>query len=142
MATTRGSSGQDGGSEALTRRKFVVMAGSAVVAVSVGAGTAEAAAGPASGQGGKVKTAGRTSALNRAKAPTGKWLAGDTHVHDDHSSDGSGPRQTSHQALPGNLPVGDQIAQGEKAGLDFMPLTDHRTYDQVWDPQWKSSNCC
>ncbi|WP_405771082.1 CehA/McbA family metallohydrolase [Actinacidiphila glaucinigra] len=139
METTRGSNGPDRGSEALTRRRFVVMAGSAVVAVSVGASTAEAATKPASEQGGKAKAAGRTSALNRGKAPTGKWLAGDTHVHDDHSSDGSGPRQTSHQALPGNLPVGDQIAQGEKAGLDFMPLTDHRTYDQVWDPQWKSS---
>ncbi|MEV8615119.1 CehA/McbA family metallohydrolase [Amycolatopsis sp. NPDC051373] len=70
--------------------------------------------------------------------PKGQWLVGDTHVHDDHSADGSLPRQTSKQALPGNLPVGDQIGQAEKTGLDFLPLTDHRTYDQHWDPQWTS----
>ena len=69
----------------------------------------------------------------------GMWLAGDTHVHDDHSSDGSLPRQESKQTLPGNLPVGDQIGQAEREGLDFVPLTDHRTYDQHWDPQWTSS---
>ncbi|MDX2647685.1 CehA/McbA family metallohydrolase [Streptomyces sp. PA03-1a] len=139
METTRGSTGPDREPEGLSRRRFVVMAGTAVAAVGVGAGTAEAVSGSALESNGKVKTVGGSSVLNRAKAPKGKWLAGDTHVHDDHSSDGSGPRQTSHQTLPGNLPVGDQIAQGEKAGLDFMPLTDHRTYDQVWDPQWKSS---
>jgi hypothetical protein len=68
----------------------------------------------------------------------GVWLAGDTHVHDDHSSDGSLPRQTSKQTLPGNLPVGDQLGQAERIGLDFVPLTDHRTYDQHWDPQYGS----
>ncbi|MEV6868065.1 CehA/McbA family metallohydrolase [Streptosporangium subroseum] len=55
------------------------------------------------------------------------------HAHDDHSADGSLPRQTSKQTLPGNLPLSDQI------GLDFLPLTDHRTYDQHRDPQWQSS---
>ncbi|MFF3590503.1 CehA/McbA family metallohydrolase [Streptomyces sp. NPDC002387] len=123
----------------LTRRKFVAVAGAAVAAVGTGAGTAGAAAGSTPEPAGKAKPPASGPGNHRAKAPKGKWLAGDTHVHDDHSSDGSGPRQTSHQTLPGNLPVGDQIAQGEKAGLDFMPLTDHRTYDQVWDPQWKSS---
>jgi hypothetical protein len=71
-------------------------------------------------------------------APQGVWLAGDTHVHDDHSSDGSLPRQTSGQRLPGNLSVADQIGQAERMGLDYLPLTDHRTYDQHWDPQWRS----
>lgn len=71
--------------------------------------------------------------------PRGLWLAGDTHVHDDHSSDGSLPRQLSRQTLPGNLAVGDQIAQAERTGLDFLPLTDHRTYDQHWDPQYGSN---
>jgi hypothetical protein len=66
------------------------------------------------------------------------WLAGDTHVHDDHSSDGSLPRQTSKQTLPGNLPVNDQIGQAERMGLDYVPLTDHRTYDQHWDPNYGS----
>jgi hypothetical protein len=81
-----------------------------------------------------------TNSYSPLNAPAkGMWLAGDTHVHDDHSSDGSLPRQTSSQRLPGNLPVGDQIGQAERAGLDFVPLTDHRTYDQHWDPQYGSS---
>jgi thiol-disulfide isomerase/thioredoxin len=41
--------------------------------------------------------------------------------------------------VAGNLPVADQIGQAERTGLDFVPLTDHRTYDQVWDPGWASS---
>jgi hypothetical protein len=122
----------------LSRRRFVAVAGAAIAAAGVGAGTAEAATGSALKGPAKTVAAG-TGAVNGGKAPKGTWLAGDTHVHDDHSSDGSGPRQTSQQTLPGNLPVGDQIGQGERTGLDFMPLTDHRTYDQVWDPQWKSS---
>lgn len=73
------------------------------------------------------------------RPPRGLWLAGDTHVHNDHSSDGSLPRQLSRQTLPGNLSVGDQIAQAERTGLDFLPLTDHRTYDQHWDPQYSSN---
>ncbi|WP_327287755.1 CehA/McbA family metallohydrolase [Streptomyces sp. NBC_01198] len=145
METPRESNGSGRTAESadLTRRRFVVAAGAAVAAVGIGAGTAEAATGSAAKATDTVKAAttvtGVVNGSGAGKAPKGKWLAGDTHVHDDHSSDGSGPRQTSHQALPGNLPVGDQIGQGESAGLDFMPLTDHRTYDQVWDPQWKSS---
>lgn len=138
METPRESDGSDpiADSASLTRRRFVIAAGASVAAAGLGAGSAQAVAGPALEATYATPAAG---VANTAKAPKGTWLAGDTHVHDDHSSDGSGPRQTSHQTLPGNLPVGDQIAQGERTGLDFMPLTDHRTYDQVWDPQWKSS---
>ena len=67
------------------------------------------------------------------------WLPGDTHVHDDHSADGSLLRQTLGQGSPGNLSVADQIHEGESFGLAFMPLTDHRTYDQHYDPLWESS---
>ncbi|MFC4034303.1 CehA/McbA family metallohydrolase [Streptomyces polygonati] len=139
METPRDTSGP--GDEAaesgeLTRRRFVTVAGAAVAVAGVGVGTADAASGTG-GQG--AKEAAAAKGAKGPKPPKGQWLAGDTHVHDDHSSDGSGPRQTSKQTLPGNLPVGDQIGEGEKTGLDFMPLTDHRTYDQVWDPQWKSS---
>jgi hypothetical protein len=80
-----------------------------------------------------------TGPLLTAGEPQGTWVAGDTHVHDDHSSDGSLPRQSSNQQLPGNLSVGDQVGQAERNGLGFLPLTDHRTYDQQWDPQWTSS---
>jgi hypothetical protein len=71
--------------------------------------------------------------------PPGTWIAGDTHVHDDHSADGSFVRQTVSQEGPGDLSVGDQIGQAERTGLGFLALTDHRTYDQQWDPQWSSN---
>ena len=73
-------------------------------------------------------------------APEGAWLAGDTHVHTDHSSDGSGPRQVTDERLPGNNSVKDQIDASVRNGLDFVPMTDHRTYDQHWDPLWTSSD--
>src|SRR5581483_3451803 len=66
------------------------------------------------------------------------WLNGDTHVHDDHSADGSLLRQTIGQGSAGNLSVADQVHEGERSGLAFMPLTDHRTYDQHYDPLWES----
>jgi hypothetical protein len=68
-----------------------------------------------------------------------RWLRGDLHVHDDHSSDGSGPRQVSDQQLPGNVSIQDQIAAALLlSNLEFLPLTDHRTYDQHYDPLWES----
>ncbi|WP_204072576.1 CehA/McbA family metallohydrolase [Planotetraspora phitsanulokensis] len=110
----------------LNRRQFIVAGGTAVAAA--GLPVEQAAA-----------SAQQTTDHAKKAAPRGEWLAGETHAHDDHSSDGSLPRQTSKQALPGNLPVSDQIAEAERMGLDFLPLTDHRTYDQHWDPQWRSS---
>ncbi len=112
----------------LNRRQFLVVGTAAVAATGVAATSAHAEDEGHPGGGGRGP-----------EAPRGMWLAGDTHVHDDHSSDGSLPRQESGQTLPGNLPVGDQIGQAERTGLDFLPLTDHRTYDQHWDPQWTSS---
>ena len=102
----------------LSRRTFIVAGGAAIAMSGLAPGTASASPG--------------------RREPQGSWLPGDTHVHDDHSSDGSLPRQTSKQTSPGNLPLGDQIAQAERTGLAFTPLTDHRTYDQHWDPQWTS----
>ena len=83
------------------------------------------------------------SASNKAKAlaaPVGSWLAGDTHVHNDHSSDGSALRQGADGRGPGNVSVADQIGQGLLNGLSWLPLTDHRTYDQHYDPLWESSD--
>lgn len=71
--------------------------------------------------------------------PEGLWLAGDTHVHTDHSSDGSALRQGLDQRGPGNVSVADQIGQGELNGLDWLPITDHRTFVQHYDPLWESS---
>src|SRR4051794_12814229 len=104
----------------LSRRRFIVVGGTVVAAA------------------GLVPEEAQAHVESTGKAPNGEWLAGETHAHDDHSSDGSLPRQTSKQTLPGNLSVADQIAQAERTGLEFLPLTDHRTYDQHWDPQWRS----
>ncbi|MDP9141755.1 MAG: hypothetical protein M3O62_13290, partial [Pseudomonadota bacterium] len=70
----------------------------------------------------------------------GSWVKGDMHVHDDHSSDGSFLRQTADDRGPGNVSISDQIGFARLMGLDFLPLTDHRTYDQHYDPTWTSAN--
>jgi len=77
----------------------------------------------------------------QAPEPSGQavWLKGDLHVHDDHSSDGSLPRQRARDRAKGNVPVGAQVGRAEEIGLDFLPLTDHRTFDQYYDPQWRSA---
>jgi hypothetical protein len=74
----------------------------------------------------------------RVEAPAGQFYASDAHVHTDHSSDGSALRQGSGDALPGNVSVAVQVVQAALKGLDFLALTDHRTYDQHWDPLWTS----
>jgi predicted metal-dependent phosphoesterase TrpH len=79
-------------------------------------------------------------ALPLAPPPSGQWLRGDLHVHDDHSSDGSLPRQCCDDQGPGNTGIKDQILIAYLTGLQFLPLTDHRTYDQHYDPNWESAN--
>ena len=83
---------------------------------------------------------GPRSSISVPHPPAGRWFAGDLHVHDDHSSDGSTPRQRNKDRAKGNVAVADQIGQATKNGLDFLPLTDHRTYVQHYDPQWESSS--
>ncbi len=75
-----------------------------------------------------------------AAAPAGDWYGGDMHVHTDHSSDGSGPRQLLDQRGPANVSVADQIGEAATQGLQWLPLTDHRTYAQHYDPLWESSD--
>ncbi|MDP3857490.1 MAG: CehA/McbA family metallohydrolase [Stagnimonas sp.] len=87
-----------------------------------------------------VPTAPKAKALAAAAAPVGSWLAGDMHVHNDHSADGSALRQALDGRGPGNVSVADQIGQGVLNGLSWMPLTDHRTYDQHYDPLWESAS--
>ncbi len=70
--------------------------------------------------------------------PVGEWQRGDMHVHSDHSSDGSALRQGADGRGPGNVSVADQIGQGVQNGLSWMPITDHRTYTQHYDPLWES----
>ena len=109
----------------LDRRQFIAIGGAAAAAALLPGSAAQA-------------QAGEERKPNGHGEPDGVWLPGDTHVHDDHSSDGSAPRQLSNQRDPGNLPVSDQISYAESVGLAFLPLTDHRTFDQHWDPLWRS----
>jgi hypothetical protein len=113
----------------IARRPLLMAAGAAIGAAALPAGGARAA----------TRAVARVAAPGVDAITTGTWLAGDTHVHDDHSSDGSFVRQIISQQGPGTLSVADQIGEGERTGLHWMPLTDHRTYDQHWDPQWTSS---
>ena len=85
-----------------------------------------------------TRTVGARFSVVPRLAPTGALRAGDMHVHTDHSSDGSALRQGLDGRGPGNVSVADQIGQGEMAGLAWMPITDHRTYDQHYDPLWTS----
>lgn len=114
--------------------------GVAVTGAAVAAGARPAAAGGAVPPGVTDVTGTPAASPQAGDALFGLvQLAGDTHVHDDHSADGSFLRQTASQSAPGNLGVGDQVAQAGRTGLDWLPLTDHRTYSQHWDPQWTSS---
>jgi len=82
----------------------------------------------------------KAAQLAAKAAPVGRWLAGDTHVHNDHSSDGSALRQGLDGRGPGNVSVADQNGQGVLNNLDWLAHTDHRTYDQHYDPQWESAD--
>ncbi|MEW6169312.1 MAG: CehA/McbA family metallohydrolase [Pseudomonadota bacterium] len=66
------------------------------------------------------------------------WREGELHTHSDHSSDGSLLRQTLDDRAPGNMPIADILGLAGSLGLDFLPITDHRTYDQHYDPHWTS----
>ncbi|GAA4981469.1 hypothetical protein GCM10023317_05340 [Actinopolymorpha pittospori] len=116
----------------ISRRSFVAAATVTAAAAGLAPNAALAAARPDAAAGvGAARGTGRRA---------GTWLAGDTHVHTDHSSDGSTPRQLSDQRDPGDMPVQAQLSKAEENGADFLPLTDHRVYDQHWDPQWESKN--
>lgn len=114
-----------------------------VSAVHVAAAIAAAAILPAmsacssggSGQGGPVAPAstgasggaGSTSGTTTAAAqpPQGLWLKGDLHVHTLHSGDAQKWGDTTAISL--------ELA--DRAGLDFVALTDHRTFAILSDPQ-------
>jgi hypothetical protein len=87
-----------------------------------------------------AKTVMARFSVAAAQVAAGSWLPGDLHVHDDHSPDGSTPRQRNHDKAKGNVSIADQIGQATANGLKFLPLTDHRTYDQHYDPLWESSS--
>lgn len=69
-----------------------------------------------------------------------RWLRGDMHQHSDHSSDGSLARQIGDDSAKGNMGLDHLIDEAERLALDFLPITDHRTHDQHYDPLWESDS--
>lgn len=70
-----------------------------------------------------------------ASLTDGLWLKGDLHVHSDHSSDAS------------NNPVSSIIRFAERAGFDFLAITDHDNHvdgdvaGNTWaDPDFRSDS--
>lgn len=114
-------------------RPFAVLALVLTLAACHSGGSGDAAT-PA-----PAPTPAPTSSPSPTPGATAQWYAGDLHVHDDHSSDGSAPRQCCDDQGPGNTGIADQVGFAQTLGLDFLPLTDHRTHDQHYDPAWESS---
>lgn len=87
----------------LGRRSFLVRAG------VLGAATAGAAA-----LGGGVAAAAPGPTRRRGSRPAQDllWLAGDHHIHTNHSSDAQ-------------YPVSEQVQRSAQYGLDWMVITDH-----------------
>lgn len=91
-----------------------------------------------------------TSLVARSSAlPSGVWLAGDLHVHTTHSHDVcSSPPTDEHCDPDGDgdpsdpytwgFTPGEQIANAEARGLDFLALTDHNTVAQQSDEGYRS----
>lgn len=102
--------------------------------------------GDCSGQTGTLCTLSRSGAVSVTArfvpAPldlsAALWREGELHTHSDHSSDGSLLRQTLDDRAPGNMPLSDIIRLAGTLDLDYLPVTDHRSYDQHYDPQWVS----
>ncbi|MFP5225388.1 MAG: hypothetical protein ACLGH3_07550 [Actinomycetota bacterium] len=68
-----------------------------------------------------------------------RWLGIDGHVHSDHSHDAGFFHQQEKTPESHDTFVRDQIDEAERVGEDLVTLTDHRTYDQAYDPEYRSS---
>lgn len=69
----------------------------------------------------------------------GSWVGMDGHVHTDHSHDSGFFHQQTKRPENHDTFVRDQIDEAERVGEDFVTLTDHRTYDQAYDPEYTTS---
>jgi hypothetical protein len=68
-----------------------------------------------------------------------QWFGIDGHVHTDHSHDAGFFHQQDKRPENHDTFVRDQIDEAERVGEDLVTLTDHRTYDQAYDPEYKTS---
>lgn len=96
-----------------------ILAGCGGGGSSGGGGGGQAAAGAGSGTGTGTGTGGAL------QPPAGVWLKGDLHVHTTHSGDAD--------SWGDDAAITMQLA--DRAGLDFVALTDHRTWAILTDPK-------
>lgn len=105
----------------VNRRKFLLGAGVGAVGVVVPAPSALASSG---------------------RRPKGEWLAGDFHCHSVFSPDVWGGAEddntTPTQAYTYGHTPGEQIAQAEGNGLDFLAITDHNRVESIHQPDYRS----
>lgn len=68
------------------------------------------------------------------------WYALDGHVHTDHSHDAGFFHQQEKRPEEHDTFVADQLAEAARTGEDIAVLTDHRSYDQAYDPDYRSES--
>lgn len=103
----------------------VALAGPISVGCSGGSGGSSAAASTAAGS-----TAPGTTPITPAAPAPGSWYKGDLHSHSaTHSEDAR--RQLGD-------PIATTVRVAERAGLDFLAGTDHRTNAVITDPDFSS----
>lgn len=66
------------------------------------------------------------------------WYSLDGHVHTDHSHDAGFFHQQEKKPENHDTFVADQLAEAQRNGETIATLTDHRTYDQAYDPEYRS----
>jgi hypothetical protein len=94
---------------------------------TAGGGLFGGATGPTTITGGGGATPTQPTGPAPLHAP-GQWFKGDMHAH-------SAPYSDDARRQGGDEP-GMCFSLAEYAGLDFLALTDHRTFDQVNDPSY------
>src|SRR2546423_14168230 len=74
----------------------------------------------------------------------GVWLAGDLHCHTVLSHDVWGGRGDDNtgpdQAYTYGWTAGEQIANAESRGLDFLAVTDHNRTDALFLDEYRSAS--
>lgn len=93
--------------------------GGATTAAGVGSGTAT------------TGSSAQTTPPPPPGPPAGRWFKGDLHSH-------SAPYSPDADRQLGDDP-GTCFFLAETAGLDFLALTDHRTFDQTRDPTYRAT---
>ncbi len=76
--------------------------------------------------GGSLFGGSSSGSSGTAPPPAGNWYRGDLHSHSD-------PYSNSALEVPGTV-----FYLANVAGLDFIALTDHRTFDHVSDPTYNN----